>query len=90
MPCHDRCLLPAPSGELDRYRLAILRDSAQMGEQSNKIPSLDVLNFVMESLASGHAVSSGGPYLRGPTDYLVIVESFARVGWWLYDGRHVH
>eukprot|EP00798_Chlamydomonas_sp_ICE-L_P027064 gene27064-2297_t len=34
-------------GELDRYRTAILRDSAQLAEQANKIPS---------SLACGHSV----------------------------------
>lgn len=43
-------------GELDRYRQAILRDSAQLAEQANKIPSVDTLNFVMESLACGHTV----------------------------------
>ncbi|KAG2497394.1 hypothetical protein HYH03_004550 [Edaphochlamys debaryana] len=43
-------------GEFDRYRQAILRDSAQLAEQANKIPSVDTLNFVMESLACGHVV----------------------------------
>jgi len=43
-------------GEFERYRHAILRDSAQMAEQANKIPSVDTLNFVMESLACGHTV----------------------------------
>ncbi|KAG2437818.1 hypothetical protein HXX76_005438 [Chlamydomonas incerta] len=43
-------------GEFDRYRQAILRDSAQLAEQANKIPSVDTLNFVMESLACGHTV----------------------------------
>eukprot|EP00798_Chlamydomonas_sp_ICE-L_P019762 gene19762-26456_t len=43
-------------GELDRYRTAILRDSSLLAEQANKIPSLDTLNFVMESIASGHTV----------------------------------
>lgn len=33
-----------------------MRDSAQLAEQSNKIPSLDTLNFVMESIACGHTV----------------------------------
>jgi hypothetical protein len=46
------------AGELDRYRAAILRDSAQMAEQGDRIPSLDTLNFVMESLACGHSVMS--------------------------------
>jgi len=44
------------NGELVRYREAILRDSSQLAEQANKIPSLDTLNFVMESLACGHTV----------------------------------
>ena len=43
-------------GEFERYREAILRDSSQLAEQANKIPSLDTLNFVMESLACGHTV----------------------------------
>jgi len=43
-------------GELERYSSAILRDSAQLAEQANKVPSLDTLNFVMESLACGHTV----------------------------------
>lgn len=44
------------SGEFERYKEAILRDSSQLAEQSNKIPSLDTLNFVMEALACGHTV----------------------------------
>ncbi|KAG1670958.1 hypothetical protein FOA52_011393 [Chlamydomonas sp. UWO 241] len=44
------------SGEFERYRTAILRDSSQLAEQANKIPSLDTLNFVMESLACDHTV----------------------------------
>lgn len=43
-------------GEFQRYRDAILRDSSQLAEQANKIPSVDTLNFVMESLACGHTV----------------------------------
>lgn len=43
-------------GELDRYRQAILLDSAQLAQQANKVPSLDTLNFVMESLACGSTV----------------------------------
>ena len=58
-------------GELDRYREAMLRDSAQLAAQAKHIPSLDTLDFVMESLACGHTVmdnvqaSGGGGYLLG-------------------------
>ncbi|KAL6754220.1 peptidase M16 inactive domain-containing protein [Haematococcus lacustris] len=45
-------------GELSRYLNAILRDSEQLARQVDKIPSLDTLNFVMESLACGHSVMS--------------------------------
>ncbi len=43
-------------GELERYRLAIMRDSAQLAEQANSVPSIHSLDFVMESLALGHTV----------------------------------
>ncbi|GAX77204.1 hypothetical protein CEUSTIGMA_g4650.t1 [Chlamydomonas eustigma] len=43
-------------GEFQRYLEAILRDSSQLAESANKIPSVDTLNFVMESLACGHTV----------------------------------
>ncbi len=45
-------------GELDRYIRAMLRDSAQLSEQTNAIPHLDSLDFVMESLALGHTCMS--------------------------------
>jgi len=43
-------------GELERYTNAIMRDSSQLAEQANKIPSLDTLNYVMESLACGNHI----------------------------------
>uniref|UniRef100_A0A383WE33 Peptidase M16 N-terminal domain-containing protein n=1 Tax=Tetradesmus obliquus TaxID=3088 RepID=A0A383WE33_TETOB len=46
--------------ELERYILAIMRDSAQLSEQANSIPSINSLDFVMESLALGHTVMSHG------------------------------
>lgn len=46
------------AGEFERYRQAILRDSSQLAEQANKIPSVDTLNFLMESIACGHTVMS--------------------------------
>jgi hypothetical protein len=46
--------------ELERYILAIMRDSAQLSEQTNSIPSINSLDFVMESLALGHTVMSHG------------------------------
>ena len=33
-----------------------MRDSAQLAEQGNKIPSLDTLNFLMESFACSNTV----------------------------------
>ena len=50
------CCTPPLAGEVERYLAAILRDSAHLAEQGNKIPSLDTLNFVMESQACGHTV----------------------------------
>jgi len=43
-------------GELERYREALLRDSEQLAEQSGTVPSVDNLDFVMESDALGHTV----------------------------------
>eukprot|EP00873_Tetraselmis_striata_P020838 jgi/Tetstr1/441102/TSEL_029370.t1 len=42
--------------ELERYKDVLLRDSAQSAEQSGSVPSVDNLDFVMESLALGHVV----------------------------------
>lgn len=44
------------AGELDRYRLALLRDSEQAAEQADSVPSSDTLDFLMESLTLGHTV----------------------------------
>lgn len=44
------------SGELERYKTALLRDSEQLAEQAASVPSADNLDFVMESLALGHVV----------------------------------
>jgi predicted Zn-dependent peptidase len=43
-------------GELARYSAAMLRDSEQLAGQSGSVPSLDNLDFVMESDALGHTV----------------------------------
>lgn len=43
-------------GEMDRYADALLRDSEQLAEQNGSVPSVDNLDFVMESLALGHTV----------------------------------
>jgi hypothetical protein len=48
------------ASELERYIMAMMRDSAQLAEQGNSIPSLNSLDFVMESLALGHTVMSHG------------------------------
>lgn len=42
--------------ELERYKSALLRDSEQVAEGAASVPSLDNLEFVMESLALGHTV----------------------------------
>lgn len=42
--------------ELERYKDVLLRDSAQSAEQSGSVPSIDNLDFVMESLALDHVV----------------------------------
>ena len=44
------------AGELERYKMALLRDSAQAAEQAQSVPSADNLDFIMESLALGHTV----------------------------------
>ena len=44
------------AGELERYKMALLRDSAQAAEQALSVPSADQLDFIMESLALGHTV----------------------------------
>ena len=43
-------------GELERYRVALLRDSEQAAQQAASFSSDSNLNFVMESLALGHVV----------------------------------
>lgn len=44
------------TAELERYKSALLRDSEQLAEGAASVPSLDNLEFVMESLALGHTV----------------------------------
>ena len=44
------------AAELERYKSALLRDSEQLAEGADSVPSLDNLEFVMESMALGHAV----------------------------------
>lgn len=44
------------AAELERYKSALLRDSEQLAEGAESVPSLDNLEFVMESMALGHAV----------------------------------
>ena len=43
-------------GELERYLDALLRDSEQLANQAEKTPSIDNLDYVMESMALGHTV----------------------------------
>ena len=44
------------AAELQRYSAALMRDSEQLANQSGTVPSLDNLDFVMESDALGHTV----------------------------------
>eukprot|EP00889_Picochlorum_renovo_P000320 jgi/Picre1/27350/NNA_000319.t3 len=44
------------AAEMERYKSALLRDSEQLAEGAESVPSLDNLEFVMESMALGHAV----------------------------------
>ena len=44
------------ASELERYSMAMMRDSAQLAEQANSISSVNSLDFVMESLALGNTV----------------------------------
>lgn len=44
------------AGELERYKAALLRDSEQLAQQAGSVPSLDNLDFVMDSLAQSHVV----------------------------------
>ena len=43
-------------GELTRYLAALLKDSEQLAAMLHSIPSLDNLEFTMESDALGHTV----------------------------------
>lgn len=45
-------------GELERYKLAMLRDSAQLAAQGASVPHIHTLDFVMESMAIGSTVMS--------------------------------
>lgn len=41
-------------GELSRYLDALLRDSEQLSNQTDSTPSVDHLDYIMESMALGH------------------------------------
>lgn len=63
------------AGELERYKMALLRDSAQAAEQALSVPSADQLDFIMESLALGHTVLDqrqvrGYPHIMQSGSYL--------------------
>lgn len=44
------------AGELARYKAALLYDSEQLAEQAGSVPSIDNLDFLMESDMLGHTV----------------------------------
>ena len=42
------------SGELERYKAALIRDSEHVAEQWESVPSVDTLDYCMECLALNH------------------------------------
>jgi len=42
--------------ELQRYKEALVRDSEQLAEQRDSVPSAETLDFLMESDATGHVI----------------------------------
>lgn len=44
------------ASELQRYKEALIRDSEQLAEQRDSVPSAETLDFLMESDATGHVV----------------------------------
>ena len=44
------------AGELERYKSALLKDSEQLAEQAGSVPSVENLDFTMDSLSQGHVV----------------------------------
>jgi len=44
------------NGELNRYMDALIKDSEQLATMIDSVPSVDNLDFVMESDALGHTV----------------------------------
>lgn len=62
-------------GELLRYKAALLRDSEQLAEQAGSVPSIDNLDFVMESDILGHTVmdqEQGHEALVAVADYVTL------------------
>ncbi|GAB2282246.1 hypothetical protein Dimus_016796 [Dionaea muscipula] len=56
---HEVCRLKefgVTKGELARYRDALLKDSEHLAAMIDNVPSVDILDFVMESDALGHKV----------------------------------
>ena len=43
--------------EMERYTMALLRDSEQAAEQAASFPSVDMLDYTMESIGLEHTVS---------------------------------
>jgi len=63
------------AGELMRYKAALLRDSEQLAEQAGAVPSIDNLDFVMESDLLGHTVmdqEQGHAALVAVVDYVTL------------------
>ena len=46
------------SGELERYKAALIRDSEHVAEQRESVPSVDTLDYCMECLALNHTFMS--------------------------------
>lgn len=46
--------------EMERYTMALLRDTEQGAQQASAFPSVDMLDYTMESFGCGHVVSDQG------------------------------
>ena len=59
-------------GEMTRYMDALIKDSEQLAMMSDSVPSVDNLDFIMESDALGHTVMD---QLQGHESLLAVAET---------------
>ena len=53
--------------ELERYQMALLRDAEQAAEQSTSIPSVEMLEYSMDSIGLEHTVMDQAQVNQLPT-----------------------